>query len=108
MSAEQQAAVLGSKLDDAQQRVTQAEERTAKAEERAHAAQREHQRLERQIQAQQAALDSAARELDASKQALKECQGRERKAADEAAELRGQLKSSMEIQTRGTTSKNSK
>ena len=61
--------------------------------------------LERQIQAQQAALDSSARELDASKQTLKECQGRERKAADEAAELRGQLKSSMEIQTRGTTKK---
>ena len=104
--AEQKAAVLEARLGDCQDRIQVAEQRTAKAEERAHAVQREHQRLERQIQAQQAALDSAARELETSRKAAAEQQERARKAIEEAAELRGEMKSMVEQVKQRTTSKN--
>lgn len=106
--AEQKAAVLEARLGDCHERIRLAEQRSAQADERARTVEREQQRLTMQIQAQQAALDQTVREVEAAKKAVSEQQERARRAIEEAAELRGQLKSSMEIQTRGTTSKNSK
>jgi predicted nucleic acid-binding Zn-ribbon protein len=106
--AEQRAAVLEARLGDCQERIRLAEQRSAQADERARTVEREQQRLTMQIQAQQAALDQTVREVEAAKKAAAEQQERTRRAIEEAAELRGQLKSSMEIQTKATTSKNSK
>lgn len=96
--AEQRAAVLEARLTDGQERIRIAEDRLTEAEKRVRVAEQEAGRLNVQVQAQQTALDQAAHEMDVAKRTTAEAQEQARKSMEEAAELRGRLKSVAEIE----------
>lgn len=98
--AEQNAAVLAAKFEAAQNIVAREQSRADKLEVKLtdveRAATQTMQELTNarvQAQAQQTALDAAAREVEASKTAVKDARAEAKKAGEEAAELRGKARS---------------
>lgn len=90
-AAEQQAAVVATKLEAATDRATKAEGRADQIEKHSQQVAQELSSARVQVQAQQAGLDAAARELEAAKAAAKEARAEAKKAGEAAAELRGKL-----------------
>lgn len=73
-------------------RTTRAEARVEGLEKQIQQTGQELSNARVQIQAQQAALDGAVRDLDAARREKDEARAQAKKAGEEAAELRGELK----------------
>lgn len=89
--AEQQAAVLGSKLEAMTERATKAELRQEQQEREEKQTNKELNSAINQIQAQQIALDTASREVESVKKQIKDVRLEAKLASEEAAELKGRL-----------------
>lgn len=91
IAAEQQAAVLGAKLEAMTDRTTKAEARTELLEKQVQQSAQELSSTRVHVQAQQGALDAAAREITSAQEGAKEARAEAKKAGQEAAELRGAM-----------------
>lgn len=91
VAAEQQAAVLAAKLEDADRRVAELDGRSNKAEQQVQILTRDLTSANVAVQAGQARLESAARELEDARKQAKEAREDAKKAGEIAAELRGRI-----------------
>ena len=91
INAEQQAAVLTAKLEAMTERATKAETRIGQVELKAHELAQELGNASGLLKARTEALEKLTSELEASKAIAIEARGEAKKAAEEAAELRGRL-----------------
>lgn len=95
IAAEQSAAVSAARFEAMLDRATKAEEVLAKVEKEARLVSQESNNCRVQVQAQQTALDAAAREVKDLRQQVVDLRADTKKAVETAAELRGQLNSSL-------------
>ena len=91
VAAEQQAAVLAAKLEDADRRVAELDARATKAEQQVQTITRDLTSTNVAVQAGQARLESAARELEDVRKQAKEAREEAKKAREATAELRGRM-----------------